>query len=113
MHLPALEVEVDVVVGQDARELFRDPAQLEDGHVVHLRAILSRKGGSGPEGPLQETIAQGASTLVGGLILPAMICAFSLAICASQALGILAFLLIFPRETPLFFRLKTRSPPFL
>ncbi len=43
VDLAALEVEVDLVVREHAREALGDPAQLEDGGVVHLRAILSGK----------------------------------------------------------------------
>jgi hypothetical protein len=37
VDLPAPEIEVDVVVCEDAGELLRDPAQLEDGDFIHLR----------------------------------------------------------------------------
>ena len=37
VHLPAAEVEVDVVVGDDAREALRDPAELEDPVLVRHR----------------------------------------------------------------------------
>ena len=35
MHLAAGEIEVDVVVGEHARELLDDPAHLEDGGPAH------------------------------------------------------------------------------
>jgi hypothetical protein len=35
VHLPAAQVEVDVVVGEDSGELLRDPAKLEDRGRVH------------------------------------------------------------------------------
>ena len=43
VYLAAPQVEVDVVVGEHARELLRDSAQLEDGRFVHQGAILSWK----------------------------------------------------------------------
>ena len=43
VHLAAAEVEVDVVVGEHAREPLRDPAQLEERRLSHARAILPRR----------------------------------------------------------------------
>ncbi len=37
VHLPAAEVEIDVVVGDDARKALRDPAELEDPVLVRHR----------------------------------------------------------------------------
>ena len=48
MHLALAEVEVDVVVRDDAREPLRDAAKLENGPLVHPRAILWRRQG-GPQ----------------------------------------------------------------
>jgi hypothetical protein len=45
-----------VVVREDARELLRDPAQLEDGDVGHLRAILGRKEEGGLVEPALESV---------------------------------------------------------
>src|SRR5206468_3640903 len=42
MHLAGGELEGDMVVGDDARELLGDPAQLQD-EVLRHRAILTRR----------------------------------------------------------------------
>jgi hypothetical protein len=44
-----------VVVGEDARELLRDAAQLEDGNVGHA-PILSRKRRGGPCEPASRCV---------------------------------------------------------
>ena len=43
MDLAVPKVEVDVIVGEDARELLRDAAELEDGRLVHGRRFYAGK----------------------------------------------------------------------
>ena len=42
-HFAPRQLEVDVVVGDDARELLHDPAQFQDWDVVHRGSILTGK----------------------------------------------------------------------
>ena len=58
MDLAVAEIEVDVVVGEHARESLRDPAQLEQGSLRHGAILPGRRaaarqllrGGSRPHG---------------------------------------------------------------
>ena len=45
MHLSVPQVEVDVVVGQHAGELFRDASKLEDRSRVHRRRFYASGNG--------------------------------------------------------------------
>ena len=57
VNLAVPQIEIDVVVGEHARELLRDPAELEDRGLVH-RAIKQQ---SGPGGPLCPLVVAGVT----------------------------------------------------
>ena len=73
---PRADVEVDVVVGDDARELLADPAHLEDELVGHCGAILNRKRKGRARGPPFHELPprfDAYPSAVGTLSVPAMI----------------------------------------
>jgi hypothetical protein len=53
VHLAAVEVEIDVVVRDDAREPLRDSAQLEQGR-VHGKIVSRGRGWAGRSLPILE-----------------------------------------------------------
>ena len=62
VHLAAAEVEVDVVVGDDAREALGDPAKLENGPLVHRARFY----GARPDGarPRRQPTVSGMSVIL-------------------------------------------------
>jgi hypothetical protein len=80
VHLAAAHVEIDVVVGDDARELLPDPAHLEDELVrfdaAHAGSILTRRREGRAHGPpLHASVRLRDYSAAGTFSLPAMILA--------------------------------------
>ena len=100
MHLALPQVEVDVVVGDDAREALRDAPHLEDGGRLHcVRDSMVTDGRT----------RFGARACAGTLTWPEMIFCFSSFILSMKSCGTAG--LILPTAMPPFFRLKSRSLP--
>lgn len=100
MHLAGIEVEIDVVVGEDSRKPLGDASKLEDGSPLlgHAEAILG--GGNGPPPRNRLCVDQ----LAGGLILPLMM-SFLIALALRVYWVRFAFdslRLSLPKPTPLF-----------
>jgi len=98
VDLSASQVEVDAVIGKDARKPLRDPSELEhDFTLSHRGAILRGWAGAHPLEPRQDL------TFVLTTILPE---ATSLPMATVRSTNFFGtFLLTDPRPTPLFFRL--------
>ena len=110
VHLAPPEVEADVVVGNDAREALRDPAELENNWplVVH-RAIVTLWRG---EHPQERTLRDGYEPpTVSGMPVssPAAICSCTRFTFVTTSAGTLAA--ISPRPTPPEATSKTESSP--